>query len=59
MLFRSYVAIHRGMSEGEFITIAGEPDLLSHEGYHGRRYFYLPSSAVPCTTTVVSGGGPL
>src|SRR5262247_3943564 len=26
--FRKYVAIHRGMSEGEFITIAGEPDLL-------------------------------
>ena len=30
--FRKYVAIQRGMTEGELLNIAGEPDLISHQG---------------------------
>jgi hypothetical protein len=30
--FRKYISIQRGMSEGELLTIAGEPDLLSEQG---------------------------
>jgi hypothetical protein len=30
--FRNYIRIQRGMSEGELLTIAGEPDLRSEEG---------------------------
>jgi hypothetical protein len=30
--FRKYIAIQRGMTEGELLTIAGEPDLLSDQG---------------------------
>lgn len=55
--FRKYISLQRGMSEGEFISIAGAPDILSHEGYHGRSYIYLPTSADPFTTTVFIGGG--
>ena len=30
--FRNYVSIQRGMTEGELLVIAGEPDLLSDQG---------------------------
>ena len=30
--FRKYISIQRGMSEGEMLTIAGEPDLVSDQG---------------------------
>ncbi len=30
--FRKYVSLQRGMSEGEMLAIAGEPDLLSDQG---------------------------
>jgi hypothetical protein len=56
--FRAYISLHRGMSEGEFITIAGAPDLLAHEGWDGgRSYIYFPTPADPFTTTIVVGGG--
>ncbi|HZO04738.1 MAG TPA: DUF4124 domain-containing protein [Burkholderiales bacterium] len=56
--FRKYISLQRGMSEGEFITIAGAPDLLTHEGVHGgRSYIYLPTLSDPFTTTVVIGAG--
>lgn len=55
--FRTYISLHRGMSEGEFISIAGAPDLLTHEGWSGRSYIYLPTPGDPFTTTVVIGGG--
>jgi len=29
--FRKYMWLERGMSEGEFLTIAGAPDILTHE----------------------------
>lgn len=50
--FRKYVAIERGMSEGEFIGIAGEPDLLLWDSRAVRTYTYFPTSADPFTTTV-------
>ena len=30
--FRKYISIERGMTEGELLGIAGEPDLVSHQG---------------------------
>lgn len=50
--FRKYVAIERGMSEGELIGIAGEPDLLLWDSHAVRTYTYFPTSADPFTTTV-------
>jgi len=55
--FRTYISLQRGMSEGEFISIAGAPDLLTHEGWSGRSYIYLPTPGDPFTTTVVIGAG--
>jgi hypothetical protein len=50
--FRKYVSIHRGMSEGEFIGVAGEPDLLLWDSRAVRTYTYYPTPADPFTTTV-------
>jgi len=55
--FRKYVNIHRGMSEGEFITIAGEPDLLLWDSGPVKTYTYFPTPGDPFTTTVVLRGG--
>ena len=54
--FRKYISIRRGMSEGEFIGIAGAPDLMFRDRSF-RTYTYLPTSADPFTTiiTLVSG----
>jgi Domain of unknown function (DUF4124) len=51
--FRKYVTIHRGMSEGEFITVAGEPDLLLWDSGPVKTYTYFPTPGDPFTTTVV------
>ena len=32
MEFRTYISIQRGMSEGELLGIAGEPDLKADQG---------------------------
>jgi len=50
--FRRYVSIRRGMSEGEFIGAAGEPDLLLWDSREVRTYTYYPTPADPFTTTV-------
>lgn len=42
--FRKYVSIQRGMSEGDLLNIAGEPDLISHQG-----------DAISAPTTVQTG----
>lgn len=71
--FRKYVSIQRGMSEGELLGIAGEPDLKSDQGFayampsnigrgaqSGLRmvtYTYLPTSGDPFTTTITLVGG--
>ena len=55
--FRKYISLYRGMSEGEFLGIAGAPDILTHEGWSGRSYIYMPTPGDPFTTTVVIGGG--
>ncbi len=49
--FRSYVALARGMSEGELIGIAGQPDLYSRDRSFAT-YTYLPTAADPYTTTI-------
>lgn len=55
--FRKYISLHRGMSEGEFISIAGAPDLLTQDGWAERSYIYFPTPGDPFTTTVAIGGG--
>ena len=50
--FRKYVAIERGMNEGEFIGVAGEPDLLLWDSRAVKTYTYFPTPADPFTTTV-------
>jgi hypothetical protein len=50
--FRKYVSIRRGMSEGEFIGIAGEPDLMLWDSRAVKTYTYYPTPADPFTTTV-------
>jgi hypothetical protein len=49
--FRKYVSIQRGMTEGELLGIAGEPDLRTRDRSL-RTYTYLPTPADPFTTTI-------
>ena len=49
--FRKFVALHRGMSEGELIGIAGAPDLHWREKSFST-YTYMPTSADPFITTI-------
>jgi hypothetical protein len=49
--FRNYVSLHEGMSEGELLGIAGEPDLLRRDHFVDL-YTYMPTSGDPFTTTI-------
>jgi Domain of unknown function (DUF4124) len=49
---RKYVAIQRGMSEAEFLGIAGEPDLLLWDSRAVKTYTYYPTRTDPFTTTI-------
>jgi hypothetical protein len=49
---RTYAAIRRGMSEGEVLEIAGEPDLLLWDSPSVKTYTYYPTATEPYTTTV-------
>ncbi len=49
--FRKYISIRRGMSEGELLGVAGEPDLRTRD-HSVRSYTYMPTPADPFTTTV-------
>lgn len=55
--FRQYISLHRGMSEGELITIAGAPDMVFSDVFADKRYTYLPTSSDPFTTTITVIGG--
>lgn len=55
--FRKYVSLQRGMGEGELVTIAGAPDLLTYEGWSYKSYIYLPTVGDPFTTTVTLTAG--
>lgn len=50
--FRKYVSIRRGISEGELLGIAGEPDLLVWDSKFLKTYTYFPTSADPFTTVI-------
>jgi hypothetical protein len=49
--FRKYVALYRGMSEGELLGIAGEPDLHTSDRSFST-YTYMPTRIDPYTTTI-------
>jgi hypothetical protein len=55
--FRDFISIHRGMSEGEMVGIAGAPDLLFSDVFATKAYTYLPVPGNPWTTTVTVIGG--
>ena len=55
--FRQYISLHRGMSEGELLGIAGAPDLLFSDVFASKNYTYLPTSGDPFTTTITVIGG--
>src|SRR6266581_6062063 len=64
--FRTYLSIQRGMTEGQLLSIAGNPDLLADQGFVAsdsnatlavKTYTYLPTPADPYTTTITSVGG--
>lgn len=50
--FRKYVSIRRGITEGELIGVAGEPDLLLWDAHFLKTYTYFPTPADPFTTTI-------
>ncbi|HEX6267832.1 MAG TPA: DUF4124 domain-containing protein [Burkholderiales bacterium] len=50
--FRKYVSIRHGMSEGELLGIAGEPDFRTRDRAL-RTYTYMPTPADPFTTTIM------
>ena len=50
--FRKYVSLYRGMSEGEFLGTAGEPDFMVWDAPGVRTYTYLPTPADPFTSTI-------
>ncbi|MGH8687433.1 MAG: hypothetical protein ACREVQ_06960 [Burkholderiales bacterium] len=64
--FRSYLSLERGMTEGQVLTIAGAPDLVTDQGAvreteRGvlalRTYTYLPTQADPYVATITLAGG--
>lgn len=54
--FRQYIAIRRGMTEGELVVEAGSPDLLFQDRW-SRAYTYLPTATDPFTTTITVTSG--
>lgn len=50
--FRKYVSIQRGMSEGELVVTAGQPDLMFWDARSVKTYTYLPTVPDPFTTTI-------
>ncbi|HEX7055150.1 MAG TPA: DUF4124 domain-containing protein [Burkholderiales bacterium] len=54
--FRKYLSLHRGMSEGELLAVAGTPDVLFRD-FSFRTYTWLPTPADPFTTTVTVVAG--
>ena len=71
--FTSFLHLERGMTEGQVLSIAGEPDALIDQGFIERSsthvtgsvrnalavrtYTYLPTAADPFTTTITLVGG--
>ena len=49
--FRKYVSLQRGMTDGELLTIAGEPDHASRDRSF-KTYTYLPTPGDPFVTTI-------
>ncbi len=50
--FRQYLALRNGMSEGELLGVAGQPDLLRRDEWLDAIYTYMPTPADPFTTTI-------
>lgn len=49
--FRNYLSLRRGMTEGELLAVAGEPDLRRRSRAIDT-YTYMPTPADPYVTTV-------
>ena len=73
--FTSFIHLERGMTEGQLLGIAGQPDLLADKGFVERTfaraagvernvlavrtYTYLPTASDPYTTTITLVGGQI
>jgi len=61
MAFDTYIRLDRGMSEGELLLRAGQPDQVAVDtsAYGGvvKSYYYLPTSTDPFVTVVTLRGG--
>jgi hypothetical protein len=60
MEFETYIRLQAGMSEGELLLRAGNPDQQSVENFRDdvvKSYYYLPTSGNPYITLVTLRGG--
>ena len=60
MAFDTYIRLERGMSEGELLLRAGQPDQVSVENLRSdvvKSFYYCPTSSDPFITVVTVRGG--
>jgi Domain of unknown function (DUF4124) len=60
MEFETFIRLQRGMTEGELLVRAGQPDHESVENFRNaivKTYYYFPTAANPFTTVVTVRGG--
>ena len=59
MEFDTYIRLTRGMSEGELVWRAGQPDYVSvaNTADYARAFYYYPTTHDPFTTIVTVRGG--
>lgn len=60
MEFETFIRLQRGMTEGELLIRAGQPDHESIENFRNnivKTYYYFPTVANPFTTVVTVRGG--
>jgi len=60
MDFATFVRLERGMTEGELLIRAGQPDHQSVENFRNdivKTWYYFPTTANPFTTAVTMRGG--
>lgn len=60
MEFETFIRLQRGMTEGELLIRAGQPDRESVENFRHdivKTYYYFPTVANPFTTVVTVRGG--
>lgn len=60
MDFNTFARLQRGMSEGELLQRAGQPDQVAVENFRNdvlKSYYYFPTRADPFIAVVMVRGG--